>query len=299
MELRIWLAMGIASLGWGTSGVATRAALNAGIPPVGMVAIRSLLATILIYAVLAVMGRRLTPGRASLGLGAVMAITNLALPFILFTLAYQHASAGFVGLLVALIPLATTTLAHFLLPDEPMRIAKFTGLAVAFGGVAFLLASGDSGLAGEGRPLLAAGLAIAAVVSVSYAGVYAKGKSAGYDPIELTGLQFAGGSVLIVIAMFVMEGMPGSISVWGWTLLVYLTVVSSVTPFLAFYWVLRHTTSTKASLIGYVVPLIALVTGIVLIDEQLQFGIAAGGILILAGVILTDRAERRPARVLL
>jgi hypothetical protein len=35
------------------------------------------------------------------------------------------------------------------------------------------------------------------------------------------------------------------------------------------------------------------VTGIVLIDERLEAGIAIGGLLILAGVMWTDRAERK------
>jgi drug/metabolite transporter (DMT)-like permease len=50
---------------------------------------------------------------------------------------------------------------------------------------------------------------------------------------------------------------------------------------------------TKASLVGYIVPLVALVAGIVLIDEQLQIGILVGGVLILVGVVVTDRSERR------
>jgi uncharacterized membrane protein len=39
--------------------------------------------------------------------------------------------------------------------------------------------------------------------------------------------------------------------------------------------------------------LISLTAGIVLIDERMQLGIAVGGLLILVGVILSDRAERK------
>ena len=63
--------------------------------------------------------------------------------------------------------------------------------------------------------------------------------------------------------------------------------------FLLFFWLLKRVPVTRASLIGYVVPLIALIAGIVLLDEKLQVGIAIGGVLILGGVILTDRVERR------
>ena len=148
-----------------------------------------------------------------------------------------------------------------------------------------------------GRPLLAAMLALIGVLAMSHAGVRAKSASLSYDPTTLTTQQFGVGAVLLVVLTAVTEGLPESISPWGWALIVYLSIVGSVVPFLLYYWVLRHVSSTKAATIGYLVPLVALATGIVLIDEQLQFGLAGGGVLILLGVVLTDRAERRRAAV--
>ncbi len=106
-------------------------------------------------------------------------------------------------------------------------------------------------------------------------------------------MQFAVGVVLVGGTMLVFEGMPGVISAWGWMLIVYLTVIGSVVPFLLFFWLLQQVSTTKASLVGYVVPLVALVSGMLLLDEKLQVGLVVGGVLILAGVVLTDRAERR------
>ena len=106
-------------------------------------------------------------------------------------------------------------------------------------------------------------------------------------------MQFAIGIVLVGGTMLVFEGLPGAISTWGWMLITYMTVVGSVTPFLLFFWLLQQVSATKASLVGYIVPLISLVSGIVLLDEKLQFGIAVGGVLIVIGVVLTDRSERR------
>ena len=257
-----------------------------------MVTIRAILATAVLYGILRYRGDTISRDRETWITGVVAGLFQLSVPFLLFTLAYQYASAGFVGLLIALIPLATAIAAHFMLPDEPLHMAKVLGLAVAFGGVAFLLVSGDSGLEEGGRPLLAALLSVGAVISIAYASVFTKGRPGGYDPVELTWMQFAVGIVVVGGAMLVWEGMPWGISAWGWTLIVYLTLAGSVLPFLLFYWVLQRATSTKASLVGYIVPLVALVGGIVLLDERLQLGLVVGGVLIFAGVILTDRAER-------
>lgn len=292
MQARIWSAIAVAALAWGTNGVATRAALNDGVPPIAMVAIRAIIAAVFLYGLLRLRRRGVPRGRPTWEIGLVEGLFQLTIPFILFTLAYQNASAGFVGLLVALIPLGTAIGAHMLLPDEPLFPAKVVGLAVAFAGVVFLLVSGDSGLEAGGKPLLAAVLSLGAVTSISYAGVYARGKADKFDPMELAFMQFAVGIVLIGSTMLIWEGLPGPISTWGWMLIFYMSIIGSVVPFLMFFWLLQQVTATKASLIGYVVPLISLIAGIVLLDEKLQAGIAIGGLLILGGVILTDRAER-------
>lgn len=282
---------------WGTTGVATRAALNAGVPPIGMAAVRSVLAALILFGLLKARGATISRDRQRWFTGMVAGTFQLATPFVLFNLAYQYASAGFVGLIVALIPLGTALIAHVLLPNEPLHLRKVVGLVVAFGGVAILLLSGDSGLAEGGRPVLAAALSIGAVLSISFSSVFAKGRSGTYEPVELTWMQFAIGSVLIVAVTLPVEGVPTTIDSWGWTLIAYLTIVGSVSPFLIFYWLLRHVTSTKASLVGYLVPLVAISSGVLLLDEQLQPGLIIGGVLILGGIVLTNEAERRPLRV--
>jgi drug/metabolite transporter (DMT)-like permease len=293
MQLKIWAAIAGAALAWGTTGVATRAALNDGVPPIALAAIRAVLAAMLLFGLLRLRGRRVPRSRSTWFIGTVQGVFQLSAPFVLFNLAYENASAGFVGLIVALVPLGTASFAHFLLPDEPMRLAKAGGLLVAFTGVAFLLTSGDSGLEEGGEPLLAALLALGAVLSISFAGVFARGRADRFDPMELTWMQFTVGVVLVGGTMLIWEGIPEAISAWGWGLIVYLTVIGSIVPFLLFFWLLQHVSSTKASLIGYVVPLVALISGIALLDEKLQTGIAVGGVLILIGVVLTDRAERK------
>ncbi len=297
MREKIWLALALATLGWGLTGVAVRAAFDQGVPPYAMVAIRSLIAALLVYGFLLTARDGVTRNRDAWTMGGVMSVANLALPFILFTLAYQHASAGFVGLLAALIPISTGVLAHFLLPDEPLHTVKVVGLTLALGGVAFLMVSGDSGLGQEGRPLLALSLGVGAVLSISASSIYAKNRAASYDPIELTGIQFLLGAIMLSVMAAMVEGWPSEITGKGWALLVYLAAFGSVLPFAAYYWVLRHVSTGIASLIAYGVPLVSLTAGIVLLDERLEIGIGAGGFLILLGVLIVNRGERRLVRV--
>ncbi|MCL1599624.1 MAG: DMT family transporter, partial [Actinomycetia bacterium] len=92
------------------------------------------------------------------------------------------------------------------------------------------------------------------------------------------------------------EGVPSDVTTNGWRLMVLMAVAATFMPFLLFYWLLEHISATDASLIGYLVPFVALIGGIVLLGEELQAGIVVGGILVFTGMVLADRAGRRAAK---
>jgi len=297
VNIKIWLAFGVAAFGWGTAGVGVRAAFDEGLDPLALVALRSIIAAIAIFAYLVFVRGSVPRSREEWKMGTVMSLFNLTIPFILFTIAIENVSAGFMGLLPALIPLTTAVFAHFLIPEEPLHTGKVVGLVVAFAGVGFLSLTGDSGLEEGGRPELALLLGGAGVVFIGIANIYAKKRAAGYDPVEVTGMQFAIGALIMIVVTAVWEGYPTDVTAIGWLLVMYLAIIGSVVPFLAYYWVLKHVTVTRAQAIAYLVPLVALSSGIVVLDEKLEIGIAVGGVLILLGVLLTGAAEKRFVRV--
>jgi drug/metabolite transporter (DMT)-like permease len=292
-----WAVLVVAAVGWGTGGIAVRAALGEGAGPWTIVALRVVIAALLVIALLAMKGLRL-PDRPTLKVGIVMAVTNLLIPYVLFTFAYEQASAGFVGLFAALIPLSTAVYANFMLDNERLTRGKLAGLFIGFSGVAALLISGDSGLGDDGRPLIAAVLALISVVAIGYAGAYAKRYAGRYDPIEVTGIQFSLSAVVLIPAMLFFEGIPHSLTAPGWALILYMAVASTFLPFYLYYRLLQSTPATTVALIGYLVPLVSLIGGVVLLGEHIETGIVIGGALILTGMVITDRAGRTRALAL-
>jgi len=290
-RLRVWSALLIASLGWGSAGIATRAALREGLEPYQIAAMRAVLAAFVVAAVLVASGRGIA-GRRRWTIGLVLGSANMAVPFVLTALAVQHASAGFVGLLVANIPIATALWAHVVLPDDRLTAAKAAGLAVSVGGIVVLMAGGDSGIGEGGDPLLAVALASAGLLAASYGAVHVKRFAPDLGALELAGPQFAVGAAIMIPLMLVMTGMPEGTAA-GWWLIAYLGTVGTVMPFVLFYWALREVTATEASLVGYIVPIVGLIGGAVVLGERISAVIAAGGALILCGVVLTERASRR------
>jgi drug/metabolite transporter (DMT)-like permease len=290
---RIWIVVLIAAFGWGTGGVLTRVAFEEGLGPFAVVAISSAIAAVAVVLYAVVVRHGFTVGPLGWRVGAVMSVLSVTIPFLSRNLALENASAGFVGLASALVPLATALSAHVLLDDERLERATMGGFLVALAGVGVLVFSGDTGIGEGGRPLVAGFFALLGVVSVAVGSVYAKRHAGHYSPLAVAGVQFVFGAVITTILMLAVEGVPDAPTARGWWSLLYVAVLATFVPVVLYYWLIRHVTVTYSSIIGYVIPLIAVVVGVVVLDEELQAGIVIGGILILAGVVLTDRARIR------
>jgi len=292
-----WIALWVLSLGWGTVGVATRSAFQRGVDPLTVVSGRLVIAACLVVLAQVVLRRRIRIERPVLRTGAVMAVTGIAMPFLLFNIAYQHASAGFVGLMAALSPLGTAAFAHVLLPDEPLTRQRLIGLVLGIAGVAILLLSGDSGLAIGGDGVRAVAWSLPGIAAFSFSTVYAKRQSASLAGFDVMVIQFTIAAVLMVIPMLVFEGPPRLDGV-SWALLIYLAVGSTVVPLMLFYWVLERNSAGQAALVGFLVPVVAVVAGVILLGERAGPGLVAGGLAIICGVLIADRGGctgRRPA----
>ncbi|MBM3695352.1 MAG: DMT family transporter [Actinobacteria bacterium] len=293
MRARIWAAIIVSSIGWGTAGIATRAALQEGVGPFTIIGLRMLIAATALFAYLAAR-RHPLPTRRLWLLGAVIGLTNLTAPYILFTLAVQHASAGFLSLIITNIPLATAVWAHFLLPEESLSPRKAVGLLLAASGVALLLATGTSGLGDAGRAGPSAAMALSGVVIAAFGGVHARRHAPNHDILDLAGPQFALAAAVLIPTMLATEGLPTAVSAAGWGLVVYMAFTGTFMPFLLFFWMLQRVSATTASLPSYLIPVIAVAGGALLLGEEVTWLMAGAGALILAGVVFTERAEPGP-----
>jgi drug/metabolite transporter (DMT)-like permease len=71
--------------------------------------------------------------------------------------------------------------------------------------------------------------------------------------------------------------------------LLYLAIVGSVIAFLLYYWLIHHMDVTKTMLISLVTPVVAVMLGMVVLDERLDWRTVAGGAMIMSGIALATR----------
>jgi drug/metabolite transporter (DMT)-like permease len=84
----------------------------------------------------------------------------------------------------------------------------------------------------------------------------------------------------------VLEGNPFG---FRWTplaliCLLYLAIVASVVAFLLYYWLMQNMDVTKSMLISLVTPVVAVILGMLVLDEELSWRTLVGGAMIMAGI---------------
>ncbi len=290
----IWTVMLIISLAWGTSPTGVRIALREGFGPLTIAASSAIISGAAVFIIMA--ARRKGIRRLEWRMGLVLSFISVLVPFYARNAALDNASAGFVTLVSALVPLVTAGMAHFALADERLKLPVVFGLLLGLAGVAVLLLGGDSGIAEGGSPLTAGLFAMFSVLAMSAAAVYAKRYAGQYSVLAVTGVQLVLGAAVLTLLARAAEELPDAPSATGVIGLFYAGTVGTILPMLLYYLLIRHVTVTYSTVVGYIMPFVAAVTGVVVLDEQLQPGILAGGALVLLGVVATDLLRIRDSR---
>lgn len=198
----------------------------------------------------------------------------------------QHISSGLAALLFGTFPLFGLLIAHFHLPNERMTWSKLAGVGLGILGIGLvfsneLRATGSAALGGSVAIVLAA-------LSAAYADVLIKLRGSHLDPTLLTLVQMVAGTTPLFGVALVAEGNPLALE---WTpravlSILYLAVMGSAFAFVLLYWLIKHMDVTQTMLITLATPLIAVLLGFLLLDEELSWRTASGGAAIIIGISL-------------
>ncbi|HEU4866999.1 MAG TPA: EamA family transporter [Actinomycetota bacterium] len=195
--------------------------------------------------------------------------------------ALVYLPAGIAGTLAASVPLLTLFFAAAQ-GLERITLRGLAGGAIAMAGIAVML----------GAPS-AAGVAIGPALSIlaaaacdAEANVVVKKLPLGH-PVSTNAVGMVAGSfILLALSAIVGESwsLPADASTW-WAL-AYLVTFGSVALFVLFLWTIERWTASGMSFMFVLMPVVATVLGIFLLDEPVTASAAAGGLLVLLGVFV-------------
>lgn len=269
-----------ACLMWGVSFVIVKGALEQA-SPLTFVALRFTLAAVL-FAPFAALRTRFT--REELLAGGVLAVL-LAAGFIAQAAGLVHTTPSRSAFLVAISSVLAPPIAMIFARERP-RLGALIAVAVAALGMWLLTAPGGGGLnRGDLLTLITAVAFGGQIVAIT---VFSRR----HEPTRLLWLQIAGTALLAAAGAPFVEDMRVTWS-WGFAAAVLFTAVGATV--LALLWQLqaqRVMSSTRAAVLFCSEALFAAVTSWLFVGERLTGAQWAGGVLILAGMVVAELPDR-------
>lgn len=290
MRNKVILAILAASTGWGLAGVGTRAAYGLGATTLTVLVVRTLIASLalLVY----VLGSRSPPSREAWKHGALIGAARTGLTPLLFMASLNYISAGVEGLVITLVP-ATTALMAALFIGERVTSRQIIGLVIGLAGTTLIVIAGDSGLGDEGNVIAGFLLAGGGVLVGSFSGVLQRKYAPLHDTAPLALPMFVTGLAISLVAGTLLGfDDVGAFGANLWVLLTVLALGSTLLPFGATLYASKHASATIVAVTAYLAPLVAIVGGAVLLDEEITSAILVGAVITLVGVALVGRGRR-------
>ena len=226
--------------------------------------------------------------RASWPQLGMMGLLTSALPFWLLTYGETRLDSGLAAVIQASAPIFTVLIAIRYDPSQRVTGARLVGVLVGFGGVALLVG------AQRGGDLVAAVAVTATAACYAMGALYGGRRLAHLPPVEM--------SFGAMIAATVLSAPAGLIQFPteppGWkpvASIVLLGVVGTGLAYILYFDLILRAGASRAILVTYLVPALALVYGAVFLDEEVTAVALGGLLLILLGVALGTGTLRRRA----
>jgi drug/metabolite transporter (DMT)-like permease len=282
MTRRAWLLFVALSLIWGVPYLLIRVAVQS-VDPLIVAAGRTAIGALVLLPLAwrrGVLGPAFRRWRPLL----LFTLVEISIPWVLLGHAETRLTSSTAGLMIAAVPL-TAALLLALLGDERIDGRRLAGLALGFGGVAALV-----GLDLEASDLGAVSALAVAVLGYAIGPIVIARRLSDVPPLGVVTA-----SLLLATALyapFAPRAWPSVVPGTAAAAIVTLALLCTALAFLLFFALVAEAGPARATVITYVNPAIAVLLGVLVLDEPLTLGMAIGFPLVVVGSVLGTARTR-------
>ncbi|MGH3259827.1 MAG: DMT family transporter [Streptosporangiaceae bacterium] len=282
--------IGLLSLIWGSAFLWIKLA-DRGFSPVEVTLARLALGVAVLFAMVLARGEQVPRSLRVWAHIAVAALFGNAVPYLLFAVAEQSVNSSTAGIINATTPLWTVVLALAVRHQKAVTAWQAAGLVAGFAGALLIFAPWHtaSGLVSAG------GLeCLAASVSYGVSYIYMDRFLArrGIGPVVLSACQLSCASVMLAAALAVTGVRTPHVTAESVAAIAVLGIIGTGFAYVLNYQIITREGATVASTVTYLLPVIAIVLGVLVLSENITATMLGGIALVLAGVALT-RVKRK------
>ena len=290
-HLSDWLMFLALVIFWGSSFALTKIAVVS-ISPLWVMVLRLVLAAVILTAMMRLQGLSLPRDPNALLWYMALGGIGSVLPFFLIGWGSLYLASGLVGIMMALVPLVTLVLAHFLLPDERLNLTRSLGFLVGFAGLIILLGPHLLGeFSFEGSLFLAQIAIVLATSCYALLTVIAR-KAPSMSTIQKsTGSMIAAALMGLLLALVVEPFGLQIASISSYAATLALGIFPTALAALLLFSLIDRTGTSFVPLSNYLVAPFAYFLGIFSLNEPFEYRALIGLLVILVGIYISERGQ--------
>ena len=286
MTPRLLLPLGLLALIWGASFLLIKFSIE-GMSPLQLVLWRLAAGAGVLLVIAALRRESLPLSPRMLGHLALLGVIANLVPFYLFAWGEQSVTSGMAGVLNGTTPLFTLMIALAALPEEHLSAPRVVGLVLGFAGVVLVVAPWESNGANFfGGQLACLGAAACYGVALVYTRRFVTNR--GYPPLALSAVQLSLAALMLAVAAPVVADDPMHLDALVVASATVLGAVGTGLAYLLFYRLISLAGATSASMVTYLIPIVAVILGAVVLAEPVGWNLYVGALVVVLGVMLAE-----------
>ena len=287
-----WILLLLLSAIWGGAFTLNKYALQAYNPEI-LVTGRLLVAAIVLVIFVLIFFKKVEIKASDWKYYLFMSVIGIVAPFLLISYGQMGIDSSLAGILMSTMPISTLILSHFFLDDEKMTKMKLIGFIIAFIGIVILIMPGKAALEiSLIDGLYSEFMVISGAILYSFAAVYGKRYKITNPLNASTGVTLYSAAIMTIYLAFNTSLIPydfGSTSHISAVLIlgIFCTAIATI----IYFQILQSSGATFISMMNYLIPVWAILFGVLFFDEIALWNYFLGLLVVIFGIQLSQNSR--------
>tara|TARA_Y100000748_G_scaffold14526_1_gene11477 strand:+ start:387 stop:1292 length:906 start_codon:yes stop_codon:yes gene_type:complete len=289
-----WILLLLLSALWGGAFTLNKYALEIYSPEI-LVSARLLVGSVILILCVLLITKKLQIRLSDWRYYLFMSLVGIVAPFLLISYGQIGIDSSLAGILMSTMPISTLLLSHIFLKDEFLTKQKLFGFLIAFTGVIILIMPGKTSLQNSLIDGLQSELmVISGAVLYSFAAIFGK-RFKITDPLNAsTGTILYSAIIMMIYMLFQSESLPEKMGDINHIIAVLiLGIFCTAIATIIYFQILQTSGATFISIMNYLIPVWAIIFGVIFFAEQVTSNYIIGLIVIILGIQLSQTNQKQ------
>ncbi len=271
---------------WGSTWLAIRLGLGS-LTPLISAGLRFFLASIFVFLFMKMKKIELQTDSLSIKLYLILCFFSFVIPFGLVYWAEQYIPSGLASIVFAVMPFFVILYSMIAFKKDSVTFNQIFGSILGFSGIVIIFSENLSldlskQLLGIVAVLISSSMQGGIGVTIKKYGQHLNPLSMNFIPL------FFAGIILITVSILVENSSGWIFDFKAFASIIFLAFFGTLVTFTTYYWLLKRMNVVILSLTAFITPIIAVILGWLIMNENFSFQTLTGSALVLIGILFAN-----------